>query len=197
MGISQKSFVRAIVKFCLEIYRSHTKSGLYISVISERGNHAIMQSQRSCKIWEEFKVLLYQSDLVLVDLLLTPENPSPKNLKEAREVIENLQLAELDNFFQDACLEAQPQSIDQIDPNAVVIYGILLENSLEIIASLPNTQLFHYRTPISKTELTDTLNQLQFSQQKPYAYQEIQQLSGQIYRWLLEPLETQLKGDET
>jgi CHAT domain-containing protein len=156
-----------------------------------------MQSQRSCKIWEEFKVLLYQSDLVLVDLLLTPENPSPKNLKEAREVIENLQLAELDNFFQDACLEAQPQSIDQIDPNAVVIYGILLENSLEIIASLPNTQLFHYRTPISKTELTDTLNQLQFSQQKPYAYQEIQQLSGQIYRWLLEPLETQLKGDET
>ena len=133
----------------------------------------------------------------LVDLLLTPENPSPENLKQAREVIENLQLAELDNFFRDACLEAQPQSIDQIDPNAVVIYGILLENRLEIIASLPNTQLFHYRTFVSKTELTDTLNKLRFNLQKPYAYQEIQQLSGQMYRRLLQPLETQLKGDET
>jgi CHAT domain-containing protein len=134
----------------------------------------------------------------LVDLLLSSENPSPENLKQAREVIENLQLAELDNFFQDACLEAQPQPIDQIDKNAVVIYGILLENRIEIIASLPNTQqLFHYRTPVLKAELTNTLKQLRFNLQKPYAYQEVKRLSEQMYRWLVEPLETQLNGNET
>ena len=113
-------------------------------------------------------------------------------------MIENLQLAELDNFFQDACLEAQPQPLDKIDANAVVIYGIILENRLEMIASLPNTQqLFHYRTPISKSELTNTLKPLRFQLQKPYAYQEVKELSEQLYRWLLAPLETQLKGDET
>jgi CHAT domain-containing protein/tetratricopeptide (TPR) repeat protein len=132
-----------------------------------------------------------------VDLLLISETPSLENLKQAREVIEDLQLASLDNFFQDACLEAKPQPIDQIDANAVVIYGIVLENRLEIIASLPNNQLFHYRTLVSKIELINTLKQLRFQLQKPYAYQEIKRLSEQVYRWLLEPLETQLKADET
>lgn len=132
-----------------------------------------------------------------VDLLLTSENPSQENLQQARDVIENLQLAELDNFFQDACLEAQPQLIDQIDTNAVVIYGILLENRLEVIVSLPNEQLFHYRTPISKTKFETVLTQLRFQLQKPYAYQDIQELSEQVYRWLLQPLETQFQGDET
>ncbi|MEL7039233.1 MAG: CHAT domain-containing protein [Cyanobacteria bacterium J06592_8] len=133
----------------------------------------------------------------LVDLLLTPENPSPENLKQARDVIENLQLAELDNFFQDACLNTQPQAIDQIDPNAVVIYEIILGNRLEVIASFPNQQLFHYRIAIAKTELENTQKQLRFELQKPHAYQEIQQLSQQMYQWLFQPLESQLKGDET
>lgn len=133
----------------------------------------------------------------LVDLLLIPENPSPENLKQARDVIENLQLAELDDFFKDACLDIQRQPIDQIDPNAVVIYEIILNNRLEVIASLPNKQLFHYRIAIAKTELEDTQKQLRFELQKPYAYQEIQRLSKQMYQWLFQPLESQLKGDET
>ncbi len=133
----------------------------------------------------------------LVDLLLQPQTPSLDNLKQAREVIENLQLAELDNFFRDACLEAQPQPIDQIDPNAVVIYGIILTDRLEIIASFSQDKLFHYRTILPKAELTQLLKQLRFKLQKPYADQEIQQLSKQVYRWLLEPLQPQLKGNET
>ena len=133
----------------------------------------------------------------LVDLLLTPENPSPENLKQARDVIENLQLAELDNFFQDACLDTQRQPIEQIDPNAVVIYEIVLNNRLEVIASFPNKQLFHYRIPITKTELEKIQEQLRFNLQQPYAYQEIKRLSEQMYRWLFQPLESQLKGDET
>jgi CHAT domain-containing protein len=133
----------------------------------------------------------------LVALLLSAENPSPDSLKQAREVIENLQLAELDNFFRDACLDAQPQAIDQIDPNAVVLYGIILKDRLELIASLPNNSLFHYRTLVSQLELTQSLKQLRFFLQKPYLSPEAQQLSQQVYRWLLEPLESQLKGNET
>ena len=47
------------------------------------------------------------------------------NIKVAVEVIESLQLAELDNFFQDACMKAQDINIDEIDQNAAVIYPIL------------------------------------------------------------------------
>ncbi|NER99299.1 MAG: tetratricopeptide repeat protein, partial [Symploca sp. SIO1B1] len=58
----------------------------------------------------------------LVNLLLQPtlthgqiEDTSQANIKQAREVIEALQLAELDNFFRDACLDTQPVVLDEID----------------------------------------------------------------------------------
>ena len=40
----------------------------------------------------------------LVDLLLQGEKPSQGDLKQAGNVIETLQVAELDNFFRDACV---------------------------------------------------------------------------------------------
>ncbi|WP_413160378.1 CHAT domain-containing protein [Capilliphycus salinus ALCB114379] len=186
------------------IFKNQGKSKRQSAIASYQGAVQSLQSLRKDLVAIRQDVQFDFRDRVepvyreLVDLLLTSENPPPENLKQAREVLEKLQLAELDNFFQDACLEAQPKAIDQIDSNAIVIYGILLENRLEIIASLPKTQdLFHYRTPVSKTELTSTLKQLRFNLQKPYAYQEIKRLSEQLYRGLLEPLETKLKGDET
>ena len=51
---------------------------------------------------------------------------SQENLKQARDVIESLQLAELDNFFRDACLDAKPVKIEELDPTAAVFYTIIL-----------------------------------------------------------------------
>jgi CHAT domain-containing protein/tetratricopeptide (TPR) repeat protein len=134
-----------------------------------------------------------------VDLLLKPENPPPENLKRAREVIEELQLAELDNFFRDACLQAKPQNLDLIDPKAVAIYNIVLDDRLEVIARLPGTDdnLFHYRIQIPRSQRIAVLNELRQQLQLPYAYVKIKQLSHQAYQWLIEPLEPKLKGDET
>lgn len=70
----------------------------------------------------------------LVELLLAQSQPG---LKEARDIIEGLQLAELDNFFRVACLTAQPELIDQVDEKAAVIYPILLPQQLALIVSLP------------------------------------------------------------
>jgi CHAT domain-containing protein len=75
---------------------------------------------------------------------------SQENLQQAREVIESLQLAELDNFFREACLNARPEQIDRVDPKAAVIYPIILPDRLEVILSLPNQPLRHYATSIPK-----------------------------------------------
>lgn len=66
----------------------------------------------------------------LVDLLLQdPPNTSPSqqqtNLALARTTIEALSLAELANFFREACLDNKPQSIEQVDKTAAVIYPII------------------------------------------------------------------------
>jgi CHAT domain-containing protein/tetratricopeptide (TPR) repeat protein len=135
-----------------------------------------------------------------VDLLLQAENPPPENLKRAREAIEDLQLAELDNFFRDACLQAKPQTLDLIDPKAVAIYNIVLDDRMEVIARLPggdDNNLFHYRVRLPKSERVAVLKELRQQLQLPYAYPKIKELSQKAYQWLIAPLEPHLQGDET
>ncbi len=84
----------------------------------------------------------------LVNLLLTPTSDQPNidqtRLAQARDVIESLQLAELENFFREPCLAAQ-QQIDQLVDTAAsptaVIYPIILPDRLDLILKLPNQPL--------------------------------------------------------
>ncbi|MBD1938104.1 CHAT domain-containing protein [Microcoleus sp. FACHB-68] len=131
----------------------------------------------------------------LVSLLLQ-SNPSQQNLKKAREVIEALQVAELDNFFREACLDVKPQQIDQLDPTAAVIYPIILPDRLEVILSLPGQPLSHYTTVLPQNEVESILGQFLESLNPFFADQERLRLSQQVYNWLIEPAENQLAQSE-
>ena len=92
----------------------------------------------------------------LVSLLLQTEpalETSQANLETAREVIESLQLAELNNFFREACLDAGKVNIDRLDSHAAVIYPIILGDRLEVILSLPDRPLKHYTASIPQAKL--------------------------------------------
>ncbi len=130
----------------------------------------------------------------LVGLLLQPTHQeiSQENLQQAREVIESLQLAELDNFFREACLNTQPQSIDQIDPEAAVIYPIILPDRLEVILSLPNQPLQHYTTSILQRDLEDTLSRMRSSLRRTASDDERLPLFQEVYNWLIRPVESEL-----
>ncbi|BAY29301.1 hypothetical protein NIES2107_11420 [Nostoc carneum NIES-2107] len=133
----------------------------------------------------------------LVNLLLQGENPSQANLKQAREAIEALQLAELDNFFRDACAEAKPEQLDKIVDSAAtptaVFYGIVLPDRLEFILKLPQqTNLLHYRTPVAQAEVESTLKQLREKLAQPKPSKDLLKLSQQVYNWLLRPAEPDL-----
>lgn len=111
----------------------------------------------------------------LVGLLV--ESNQKDNLKTARDVIEGLQLVELDNFFREACLNGNLAQVDQVDRKAAVIYPIILENQLAIIASLPNSQtkadtkdsrnFRYYKTPISREEIERLASRLQRGLNQP------------------------------
>lgn len=125
----------------------------------------------------------------LVRLLLKPQDNqqvSPGNLAKARDTIESLQLAELNNFFHEACLEATPTSIDQIDSQAAVIYPIILRDRLEVIVSLPKKPLLHYSTPINQAELEGVIAYLR--QTMPIrSRRQFYQPAQQLYNWLIRP----------
>ncbi|MEH2229165.1 MAG: CHAT domain-containing protein [Nostoc sp.] len=133
-----------------------------------------------------------------VDLLLQlPENTfqKPDNLIQARQVIESLQLAELDNFFRSPCLlpRIDLDKLVEKEKSTVVIYPIILDNRLEIITRLPGQDTISRKTTkVAKDVLENTVEQLQ--KDLPIASREpdVKQHSQQLYDWLIKPIESDL-----
>ncbi|MGB6294723.1 MAG: CHAT domain-containing protein [Rivularia sp. (in: cyanobacteria)] len=143
----------------------------------------------------------------LVSLLLQPEsikNKSVKqtaqtnqnNLKRARQVIESLQLAELDNYFREACLTNSPTQIDQIDPQAAVIYPIILPDRLEVVLSLPNQTLRHYTSQIPQSELEKIIQKMRRSLRRTSLKKERLAIAQKMYDLLIKPAEAELQSNK-
>jgi CHAT domain-containing protein len=126
----------------------------------------------------------------LVSLLLDHQ-PDQTALVRARELIEALQQAELDNFFREACLDGSPQQIDQLDQRAAVIYPIILPDRLATVLSLPGQPLRYYATEIPQAQVERQLRQLLAAFHPVMARQTQIQLSQQLYDWLIRPAEAQ------
>lgn len=96
--------------------------------------------------------------LEYVSLLLQPQEVPPEDLKLARETIDSLKLAELENFLRSACDDNSSKSvsidevIDKQDPNAALIYPVLLEDRFEVMVKLPQRPLTRYTSKIEKNK---------------------------------------------
>jgi CHAT domain-containing protein len=138
----------------------------------------------------------------LVSLLLQSGNKqtSQDDLDTARDVIESLKVAELDNFFRRACVDTTPVQIDQIDRTAAVIYPVILPDRVEVIVSLPssstkqkqNQDLRHYTKKLPQNEVEDKLEDLR---QKLETRQTPEFLvpSQEVYQWIIQPIESELE----
>ncbi|MBW4635531.1 MAG: CHAT domain-containing protein [Iphinoe sp. HA4291-MV1] len=136
----------------------------------------------------------------LVQLLLQPggnSQPSSENIAKASETIELLQVAELDNFFRNTCLNARIQSKKQDQTAAAVIYPFILPDRLEVILQLPQKRWLHYTSAVGKEEVQSTLKQLQEDLPKPHTERQVQSLSQKVYNWLIKPAEADLAESKT
>jgi CHAT domain-containing protein len=134
-----------------------------------------------------------------VELLLQSQQgkPDKKILEKARERIEALQLAELDDFFQEACLQGQRVSLDQVvdkdNPTAAILYPIILEKELQVIVKIPKQDLQSYSTKIFHTQVDELLVELRKNLVNPTAIKAVQTQAHQLYDLLLKPIESQLQ----
>ncbi len=160
-------------------------------------------------VYRELADLLLQPDSVSASVYGKGRNGriSQENVKQAREVIEALQLAELDNFFREACVDAKPQQIDQVVDQAkspsAVFYAIFLKNRLEVILKLPEPNkppekqtLLYHSTLVSQETVESTLDQLQQYLRNPTRVNDIKKLSQQVYNWLIQPFEKDLQKSQ-
>lgn len=114
---------------------------------------------------------------------------SQASLEKARTVLEALQIAELDNFFREACIDLTSSPVDQIDPKATVVYAMLLDQQLAVIYSKPGQPLRAYQTNVNHEILEDTLRSF-LASLHPSADRREQLGYGQtLYDWLIRPAE--------
>jgi CHAT domain-containing protein len=136
----------------------------------------------------------------LVSLLLQPAGKSDpqasqSNIARARDVLESLRVAELDNFFRDACVDTEPAlervEIDRVDANSALIYPIILSDRLEVILSLGDRPLRHYAIPIPSAKVNETTTRLRRALFSPIRRRSLP-LSQSLYDWLIRPIEADL-----
>ncbi|MFO0016589.1 MAG: CHAT domain-containing protein, partial [Synechococcaceae cyanobacterium] len=137
-----------------------------------------------------------------IDLLTSSAAPKPLDLDRARKAAEQLQVAELNDYFRQPCF--QSSSIDRLDDKSVaVIYPILLPDRLEVIARLPGAEgaLLHHSQPLPAGTLERTVSELERLLQKPPnpssgadSTSLLLPYAQSLHQWLLAPLEPRLKA---
>ncbi|NJM61003.1 MAG: CHAT domain-containing protein [Oscillatoriales cyanobacterium RU_3_3] len=130
----------------------------------------------------------------LVDLLLTSEEspqPSQANLKQAIQQIDALQLAEIENFLR--CSLPVTIAIDRIeDPQAALIYPILLADKIAIILQVPGKPLAYYQTLVPRRTVETTLQKLRNNLSERGKNPQVIAEAKKVYKWSIEPLKAEL-----
>ncbi|MDG2335061.1 MAG: CHAT domain-containing protein [Myxococcota bacterium] len=136
--------------------------------------------------------------LELVDLLLQRSNQAdPADtqalLVEARGVIEDWKAAELRNYFRDGCaaeLEATARSVEEIDPNAAVIYPILLPDRIEILVGRAQG-ISRHTVPVDRSAVESEARRFLGLLSKRTTH-EYRIPARQLHAWLVAPYEAGL-----
>ncbi|WP_413176359.1 CHAT domain-containing protein [Anabaena azotica] len=152
----------------------------------------------------------------LVSLLLPVDQSqtNPAQVQEAIQQIDNLQLAELQNF-----LRCDLSELLQINPNqvikqndspeiinqtleefgehkAAIIYPIILEDRVVVIFKLPGEKLEYRFTRKPESEVRIILQKLQNELLNPSHTTEVKTLSKEVYQWIIAPIKKDLQNHQ-
>ncbi|MEO5632140.1 MAG: CHAT domain-containing protein, partial [Nitrospiraceae bacterium] len=132
----------------------------------------------------------------LADLLLqgSDRDADPQHqeavLREARDTVELFKVAELQDYFQDDCVQAarsHATGLELVSKTAAVIYPIMLKDRLEILVSLPSGMV-RKTVPVGAAELTDEIRAFRDFLEKR-STREYLSHAKKLYGWLIQPIE--------
>jgi len=142
-------------------------------------------------IYQQFLQILLQPDANL------------DHLRQATRISEALQLAELEDFLRCSFTNLVP--IDQSEnPPAAIIYPILLENRLEVLVKLPQSEsspekIYRYTPHVSAQDIRNTLYDLRQQLDDPRNSVDslILPSAQKLYNWLLKSAQADLPPEGT
>jgi CHAT domain-containing protein len=119
-------------------------------------------------------------------------------LIQARAIMEEFKTAEIQDYYQDDCVEAYGESIQTIDTviktrsgnDTIVMYPMVFPDRVELLVNLP-TDLRRYTLKISENELKETINEFRWGleQEETGGFKKP---AKQLYKWLIKPMEADL-----
>jgi CHAT domain-containing protein len=129
------------------------------------------------------------ADILLQRSALQKDASAAKNdLMEARNTIEQLKGAELQDYFRDDCvvaLRTRTKNLDQIIQQSAVVYFILLSDRIELLVSMPSG-LKQFTVPVAIRSLNDEVNILRGKLER--LSDTYLQNAQTLYDWLIRPL---------
>jgi CHAT domain-containing protein len=193
-------------------YRLHWQHGQIITKIDPQNPRAITAYQQAVRHLKTLRNDLNASEAdvqfsfrdsvepvyrELVDLLLkNGDRTIASNLAVARDLIESLQVAELENYLRQGCLDTYTVPLDKIDRSATIVYPIILPDRIATIAAIPGQPLRYYSRSISEAEVDNIVKGLRnkLDNYEFYAPQEraFQKQSQQVYDLIIAPLANDL-----
>jgi len=138
----------------------------------------------------------------LADLLLaraknsSEEEFAPQYLVEARNTVEAFKAAELQDYFQEDCVQPSQtltQTLQSASPHTVILYPILLADRIELIVNFPSG-LKQYTVKVREQNVTKVARQFRLKLQN-FSNQGFKESSTQLYTWLIKPLEQDLETE--
>ncbi|MGK5094233.1 CHAT domain-containing protein [Deltaproteobacteria bacterium TL4] len=132
-------------------------------------------------------LLLYAETLITTD-------QKQQYLREARETIELLKTAELQDYFQDECVtEFQNKNVtlDTLAAHTAVFYPIPLPDRIVLLLSLPDG-IKQFSTPVSAETLGQEVNLFRQSLQTRINRRFLR-YGQELYQWIITPLEATLQ----
>jgi CHAT domain-containing protein len=118
-------------------------------------------------------------------------------LGEARDTVELLKAAELRDYYRDQCVDAvqaRTTSVDVVSPAAAVIYPILLDDRLELLASLPDG-LSRITVPVPRHVVTAEVRALRGFLEKRTTREYLPH-AQRLYDWLVRPVAGKLAASK-
>jgi CHAT domain-containing protein len=117
------------------------------------------------------------------------------SLQEVVNILENLKLAEIQNFFGDDCVQlalSQAQGSQSLAAtNTAAIYNIILEEQVYTILQAPGQMAKYYSVAVNRSQLDEEITQFRYfledrtsGRYLPYAQK--------VYDWLIRPMEEDL-----
>lgn len=167
----------------LEAYERASENLQKVRRQLEQNEQALAQTVRP--------LLLEYADLLLKKAARTVGATQQNHLAQARNVLETIKVAEVEDYFQTPCVVSNPGTENQLPEGSAIIYPVILDDRIELIVSKGDS-LFNVATPVNRNQLTATIRDFRLNLQVDTATLDYLRQGQQLFNWLIKPLENHL-----